>query len=409
MIGRRQLPVASRVRRVALVESLAAALAREGQGPRELSATLRAKYGAHRAALTDSGTSALVLALRLAVGDGGTVAFPGYACVDLAAAARFAGVRVRLYDVNPRTLSPDLDSLAAAVARGVGAIVMVHLYGFPADVRGVMELADAHGLPVIEDAAQGAGGTLQGQLLGSFGALSVLSFGRGKGTSGGHGGALLARDARFNDAVSRARRTLGARPRGWGDLFAAGAQWALGRPALYGIPSAIPGLRLGEMVYHPAHEPASLSYAAAALVQRALAGAEHDVAARRRNAMPLSIAATEGGDIRAIELLPGTECGYLRFPVLDAGGRVERPALGILRGYPRTLHEQEELRPCLAEGEPPTPGALELRRTLFTLPTHFMVRRRDVDALVDWLRIPNRVIVPIGSGAGSMPRVARSH
>jgi hypothetical protein len=163
------------------------------------------------------------------------------------------------------------------------------------------------------------------------------------------------------------------------------------------------------MVYHPAHEPASLSYAATALVERALADAERDVATRRRNATALSIAATEGGDIRAIELLPGAESGYLRFPALDTGGRVERPALGILRGYPRTLHEQEELRPCLVEGEPPTPGALELRRTLFTLPTHFMVRRRDVDALVDWLRIPTRVIVPIGSGAGGVPRVARSH
>ncbi|MDQ3520445.1 MAG: DegT/DnrJ/EryC1/StrS family aminotransferase, partial [Gemmatimonadota bacterium] len=72
---------------------------------------LTERFGAQAVALTDSGTSALVLALRLAAGAGGTVAFPGYACIDLAAAARFAGVRVRLYDVDPASLSPDLDSV----------------------------------------------------------------------------------------------------------------------------------------------------------------------------------------------------------------------------------------------------------------------------------------------------------
>jgi hypothetical protein len=409
MIGRRQLPVASRVTPTALSDALRAALRRDAQAPRALSAALRNAYGARRVALTNSGTSALVLALRLTVGEDGAVAFPGYACVDLAAAARYTGVRVRLYDVDPRTLSPDMDSLTATLERGVEAVVVVHLYGYPANVVGVMELAERFGIPVIEDAAQGAGGTLHGRLLGSFGALSLLSFGRGKGTSGGHGGALLSRDPRFDDLLSRAMRGLGARSRGWGDLAAAAAQWALGRPALYGIPSAIPGLRLGEMVYHAASEPAALSHTATALVRRAMAHSGNDLAARRRNAATLTVAATEGGDISKIELLPGGESGYLRFPVLDSGGRAERPALGVLRGYPRTLHEQAELRPCLVDGEPPTPGALELRRTLFTLPTHFMVRRRDVDALVDWLRIPPRVIVPARSGAGAMPRVARSH
>ena len=73
-------------------------------------------FDARAVVLTDSGTSALVLALRAAVPSGGTVGFPAYGCVDLVAAALFAGVRIRLYDIDPATLSPDLDSVRRVVA-----------------------------------------------------------------------------------------------------------------------------------------------------------------------------------------------------------------------------------------------------------------------------------------------------
>ncbi len=408
MTLRRQLPVASPLALSWLVGAIWPTIRRSRRARAKVAAELRERYRARTVVLTDSGTSALVLALRLAAGAGKTVAYPGYACIDLAAAARFAGVRVRLYDVDPRTLSPDLDSLAAALARGVDAIVVAHLYGFPADMSGVGDLANRYGVPVIEDAAQGAGGRLHGRLLGSFGHLSVLSFGRGKGTTGGRGGALLCIGGRFDQGATHAARLLGGPPRGWGDLAAATAQWALGRPALYGIPSRIPSLRLGEMVYHPAHDPRPLSAAAASLVRRALRASTTTVAGRQRHAAALAVAASEGADVHAIEPIAGGESGYLRFPVRDAGERAERPDLGILRGYPRTLHEQEELQPCLLPQEPETPGAVELRRSLFTLPTHHMVTRRDTERLIEWLRVPTRMFIPDSrSGARARRRGPR--
>lgn len=411
MRWRRQLPVTSPVALSSLAAAFWAAVTGNASDVLDTAAALREYYHTPRVALTDSGTSALVMALRIAVGDGGVVAYPGYACVDLAAAARLAQVRVRLYDVDPHTLGPDLDSLAAAVRRGVGAVVVAPLYGFPPDLPAVAALAAREGIPVIEDAAQGAGGTLHGRPLGAFGSLSVLSFGRGKGTTGGHGGALLGHDPAFDDAFTRVMATLGAPARGWKDLAAASAQWALGRPSLYALPAAIPGIRLGEMVYHSAHPPRALSAAAAALTVRALRAAPGEVAVRRRNAAALAIAADEGGDVEAIGLISGAVSGMLRFPVRDTGTRTERPDLGILRGYPRTLREQPELRPCLEAGEPDTPGAAELRRTLFTLPTHSLVTRRDMEAMIEWLRVPMTVLAPVlatAVAAGGGSRSARS-
>lgn len=404
MIGRRQPPVASPVSPGALGGAAWSALLGGVGASRAVASALRMRFGAPQIVLTDSGTSALVMALRLTAGEGGTVAFPGFACVDLAAAARYAQVRVRLYDLDPRTMSPDLESVQAVLRRGVRAIVVAHLFGFPADVPAVHTLAREHGVSVIEDAAQAAGGLLAGRPLGALGALAVLSFGRGKGISGGHGGALLGFDPRFDDLLGREARRLGRPARGVRALAVAGAQWALGRPALYGIPAAVPALRLGEMVYHPAHEPRALPVAAASLVGRALAAAPAELAQRRRTAGTLAAAVREGGDITAVALLPEASSGYLRFPVRDAGGRSERPELGILRSYPRTLHEQEELRPVLAAGEPPTPGAEALRRTLFTLPTHRWVRRDDLERMIDWLRVPTArlgVLGGLGSGHGA--------
>jgi hypothetical protein len=343
VIGRHQLPASSPVAPSALLAGVWPALRRDPGQLAALRALLGHRFGARAAALTDSGTSALVLALRLAVGEGGTVAFPAYACVDLAAAARFARVRVRLYDLNPRTLSPDLDSLARALGRGARAVVIAHLYGFPADAPEVAALAAAHGATVIEDAAQSAGGTLHGTPLGGFGPLAVLSFGRGKGTTGGGGGALLAIGDAWADAVRDAAARLGPVPAGWRHLAGAAAQWAMGRPSVYGIPASIPALRLGEMVYHPAHEPGALSAAAARLVRQALAAAPAHAAARRRTATLLR-AAAEGTRADVVAAIPGGAPGYLRLPVLAPAGARAAPRLGIL---PATRGRCSSRRSCV--------------------------------------------------------------
>lgn len=393
---RRQLPVHSPIRASALGAALGAALARRGADHEMLAARLSEMFGADGVVLTDSGTSALVLALRATAGEGGTVALPAYACVDLAAAAVHARVRVRLYDIDPETLGPDLDSLARVLTHDVAAVVVAHLYGFPVDVPAVDELAAAHGATVIEDAAQGDGATLRGARLGSFGSLSVLSFGRGKGITGGRGGALLATAPGLPGRTESAARRERIRA-GWGDLVIAAAQWMLGRPALYWIPSAVPGLRLGESVYHAAHDPGALSVAAAALVRLALPCGEVELATRRRHAEVLVRAVQGEKGFGTIRPIPEGTPGYLRFPVRDLRQRFLPRMLGIVRGYPRTLLEERNLHPCLDACRVALPGATELSRSLVTLPVHGLVTRRDLERMRAWLqsadpRGPQRIV-----------------
>ncbi|MCU0622035.1 MAG: DegT/DnrJ/EryC1/StrS family aminotransferase, partial [Gemmatimonadales bacterium] len=230
--------------RLASLLSGGAALALGGVRARaEVEALVRDAWRPLDAVLLDSGTSALTLALTLAAegaagGAARLVALPAYGCFDLATAAVGADVQVVLYDVDPRTLGPDWPSFERALALRPGAVVVAHFYGVPVDVPRAAALAERAGVVLVEDAAQGIGAGIGDRPLGSLGSLGVLSFGRGKGRTGGGGGALLANDARGAALLAEARGRVGRARRGLGPMVGLTAQWLLGRPSLYWIPAS---------------------------------------------------------------------------------------------------------------------------------------------------------------------------
>ena len=362
-------------------------------------ALLARTFGADEVLLLDSGRSALQLAIGLSLPDdagGRVVALPAFQCYEVASAAVGADCRIALYDVDPHTLEPRLDSLAHAVRAGARSIVVAPLYGFPVRWEPIAELARASGCVLIEDAAQSHGAEWNGRPLGSFGALSVLSFGRGKGWTGGGGGALLLRSA---ELVMRARADRRARSRRSAELRAAVTstlQMLLGRPAVYGIPAAIPGLGLGETHYHEPAAPAdALPFSAALLLETREASAR-EVAIRRGHAARWT--ATLPAEILAgAPVVPaGGVAGFLRFPVClpaevvpAASGARARHA-GVARSYPLTLGELPAVKPRLVPSSGEWPGAHLLSRRVVTLPTHSRLTRDAHAAIVamshEWLQ-----------------------
>jgi perosamine synthetase len=386
MTWRWQPPVLSPVSSRGLVEGFGAAMRLRDADPSGVVKTLCARYSADEALLTNSGTAALILALRRILPPGGTVAFPGYGCVDLTSAAVGANARVRLYDLNPGTLSPDLSSVRRVCGQGVDAIVVAHLYGYPADVPGVQKIASEFGIPVIEDAAQGAGGMLDERLVGSFGDIGILSFGRGKGMTSGAGGAVLVRTPALATWVRQVRSEFGAAPAGGLAVMTLAAQSLLGHPSVYRLPASIPTLKLGEMVYHPPTAPRSMSIAAAAILQRALELDPPEVAGRRARAERLLSVVSGSTSIRPATAIAGGEPGFLRLALLDSsGGKLPCPSIGALRGYPITLEQHLPLREALLAGERAGRGSEYLRDHLFTLPTHSRVKSADLANVQQWL------------------------
>jgi hypothetical protein len=175
---------------------------------------------------------------------------------------------------------------------------------------------------------------------------------------------------------------------GGSEVLALAAQALFSHPLLYRLPASIPVLKLGEMVYHSAGEPRSISATAAAILPWALRMDADEIKQRRSRAQLLQsrMAGAGAGAFRAIRPVTGGEPGYLRFALLDAVGNASPDArLGAVRGYPLTLDQHDQLRPILARGESSGPGAQDLRDRLFTVPTHSAIGKRDVEALAAWL------------------------
>lgn len=351
-----------------------------------LAARLRDDHRVSEVVLCGSGTQALSLALEAAerlVGEPRPVALPAYACFDVASAALRFGRPVRFYDLDPSTLGPDLASLAGAVASGVGSVVLASLFGVPLDWTALDRVLG--GVVVIEDAAQGHGGRWGGARLGGHGRLGVLSFARGKGWTGGAGGALLVRDALDVPAAARPLPEAGELP----ILIRAGAHRSLGSPWTYRVPRSLPGLGLGETRFHPAREPTAMARSSAALLLDSRDAAEAEGRLRRRAALEYRLELERGGRVGVIAVSAGGEAGYVRYPVLIGGGigSLTNPAralaLGAAPSYPIPLPRlagMEVLAPEDARGS--WPGAATLAQDLATLPTHGLVRPDERRALI---------------------------
>lgn len=387
MIRRTQLPVWSPVD-LRIIGAGAMGLVRGGGAARrELESRLREHFAASAVLTTDSGTSALALALTAAYGASGglPVALPAYSCWDLVSAAAAANVRVCLYDVDPETLAPDPASLDAVLRTGVSAVVVVHLYGVPVPLDAIAADVAAAGALLIEDVAQAFGASLAGRPAGCAGDMTVMSFGRGKGLTGGSGGALLARGraARMLTSMDALRR---AAPAGAKDMVTLAALWALGRPSVYSLPASVPQLRLGETVYHPPRAPAVQSGVSAAAVSAAWSASLAEAAVRRSNAARLMQVSGHGLDLAA-----GVEPGFLRLPVLVRNCTLD-PAerqLGILRGYPTALCDLPQLTVRFVSTSHSFTGARELAQRLVTVPVHSRLTQADLNGIEQWLcRVP---------------------
>jgi UDP-N-acetyl-3-dehydro-alpha-D-glucosamine 3-aminotranferase len=159
-----------------------------------------------------SGTDALILALRaLGIGPGDEVIVPDYTFLATASAVLHAGATPVLVDVDPETFNIDVQAAAAQITTRTCALIPVHLFGLPADMTAVMDLAAAHGLAVIEDNAQALGASYRGRRTGAIGRIGCLSFFPSKNLGGyGDGGMVVTDDAALAERV-RILRTHGWR------------------------------------------------------------------------------------------------------------------------------------------------------------------------------------------------------
>jgi dTDP-4-amino-4,6-dideoxygalactose transaminase len=163
--------------------------------------------GAPHCVAVNTGTSALHLALRvLDVGPGDEVITVAMSFVATAWPILYAGAHPVFVDVDPVRMTMDPDLLERAITARTKAIIVVHLYGQPADLSAILPIARAHGVPVIEDCAQAVGATLEGKHVGTLGVLGCFSFYPSKNLGAyGEGGAVTTGDPALAERLERLR------------------------------------------------------------------------------------------------------------------------------------------------------------------------------------------------------------
>lgn len=175
-------------------------LAGNGQFSVRCAGWLQERLGATKALLTHSCTAALEMAAILSdVGPGDEVIMPSFTFVSTANAFVLRGATPVFVDIRPDTLNIDESKIESAITTRTRAIVPVHYAGVACEMDAIMDIADRHGLLVIEDAAQGLMAAYKGRALGSIGHLAALSFHETKNIIAGEGGALLVNDPRFSE------------------------------------------------------------------------------------------------------------------------------------------------------------------------------------------------------------------
>jgi dTDP-4-amino-4,6-dideoxygalactose transaminase len=158
-------------------------------------ALLEAMTGAPKVLLTTSCTHALEMAMLLTgVGAGDEVLCPAFTFVSSVNAFVLRGARPVFVDIRPDTLNIDERLVEAAITPRTRALVVVHYAGVGCEMPALMAIAARYGLTVIEDNAHGLFGHYRGRALGSFGAMSTLSFHETKNLTCGEGGALVLND-----------------------------------------------------------------------------------------------------------------------------------------------------------------------------------------------------------------------
>ncbi len=141
----------------------------------------------------------------MGVGEGDEVILPGYTCVVAVNPIKFLGAKPIYVDIEPITYNIDPDKIEAKISKSTKLIVAQHTYGYPAEMDAIMDIANRHGLPVVEDSCLAVGSTYNNQKTGTFGVAAYWSGQWNKTFTTGVGGLATTNDSDLAERINRLR------------------------------------------------------------------------------------------------------------------------------------------------------------------------------------------------------------
>ncbi len=368
-----------------------------GHGKKTLE-TFAAQLGARYAFGASSGRAALwtiLRGLRRLRPQAGIVALPAYTCFSVAAAVVRAGLQVHLMDVIPETLDLDVCAADSLPEKSLLCAVTANLFGYANDVRPLREMARARNAFVVDDAAQALGAWREGKPAGMRGDVGLFSLGRGKAISTIEGGLIVTGSEEIAKAVREELallRPASAFHGAWLLLQLLGYS-ALLRPELYRIPRAMPFLKIGVTEFDPGFSVNGLHPLSHSLFLSLVDQLEAINEIRRANSAWMREALEGHPKFCVPQPSANTRATMVRLPVIARDEDTRSFALKRLRVagieasafYPSAICDIEGIGAHMTNPPVHRAGAEHIARTLFTLPVHPLVERKDMERIADVL------------------------
>lgn len=303
------------------------------------------------------------------------VLIPAFTSFSVPAAVINAGLKVSLYDLAPATISPDCESLASAISDKTLCIIVCHLFGYPADLDAVIDIATERNIPIIDDAAQAMGAYYKGKPAGTFGTAGLFSLSRGKNITAVDGGIVVTND----EALAMELATIPLLSVGIKDslilmLKAVVLSFIL-HPRFYWIPRCIPSLEIGVSQFAPHFILQRFTAFQAGIALRMLGRLDRINSGRKVVAEKITNLFSGNMAVQYIQAVPGGEPVFLRFPIIGSLAE-ENLELGLVRSYPLPIHQVPGIEQYLSKSCE-YPGAKLLAEHVLTLPTHCYVTNSD--------------------------------
>ncbi|MEW8690178.1 MAG: DegT/DnrJ/EryC1/StrS family aminotransferase [Candidatus Thiodiazotropha endolucinida] len=312
------------------------------------------------------------------------VIIPAYTCYSVASSIQNAGLKVRLCDVDPITLSYNLEKLQKIPFANVLCIISANLYGIPNQLQEIESIANKNGVYMVDDAAQSFNAKYQEREVGTFGTAGLYSFDKGKNITSIEGGGIITNNSELAELLDSYYSKMPSNSVKDNLLTAIKViiYYLFLNPLLYWIPASLPFLNLGKTRYEENIEIKKYSRLVAPIALMQIKRSDQIAEKRIANGLWYKSNIKEKKTISKINESDQGKPVYLRYPI-KVKQREKREAIlthakryGITKSYPKSLNQLKEIEKILVNpGE--FEGAEQISAQLITLPTHTFINNND--------------------------------
>lgn len=363
---------------------------------------IKERFGVEHCFLMSSGRAAMAMIFQILKNrnpdrERTEVVLPSYTCYSVPAAAEIAGLKVRICDIDPDTLSYDIDQLRSIDLSQVLCVVTANLYGYPNNLPELEELTHQAGCYLLDDAAQSMNAQVNNRYAGTFGNLGLYSLDKGKNITSIQGGIIVTNDDLIAGWIDEEIQQLPEADikHQLIDALKLIVYMLMLKPWLYWVPANIPALGLGKTSYTTDYLFSKYSRSMSALASRLFRRIDQITHSRKQRCHLITEKLKPLDTISFIEPVnESVETACLRLPVIVRNShardqlvkKLNGCGIGATSSYPRSIADLKETSSFSIIHNNKASGGQYVANHILTLPSISCLNSHDIDVIVSTIK-----------------------